>query len=152
MFIQLAGSRRSWQKPGGAIISLVMILSMLILSFILYFKFRISGRYLLSEESGYLLFIFGKEDFNEADKKVAAICAAPGVFGANGILKGRKATCYPGCEEKLKGAVLSEEAVVRDKNVTTSRGVGTAIAFALELISQLEGEVKAHQIKKSIVY
>lgn len=61
--------------------------------------------------------------------------------------KGRKATCYPGCEEKLKGAVLSEEAVVRDKNVTTSRGVGTAIAFALELISQLEGEVKAHQIK-----
>ena len=48
---------------------------------------------------------------------------------------------------KLKGAVLSEEAVVRDKNVTTSRGVGTAIAFALELISQLEGEVKAHQIK-----
>ena len=90
--------------------------------------------------------------FNEADKKIAAICAAPGVFGANGILKGRKATCYPGCEEKLKGAVLSEEAVVRDKNVTTSRGVGTAIAFALELISQLEGEVKAHQIKKSIVY
>lgn len=90
--------------------------------------------------------------FNEADKKVAAICAAPGVFGANGILKGKKATCYPGCEGKLKGAVLSEEAVVRDKNVTTSRGVGTAIAFALELISQLEGEVKAHQIKKSIVY
>ena len=90
--------------------------------------------------------------FNEAGKKVAAICAAPGVFGANGILKGRKATCYPGCEEKLKGAVLSEEAVVRDKNVTTSRGVGTAIAFALELISQLEGEVKAHQIKKSNVY
>ena len=57
MFIQLAGSRRSWQKPGGAIISLVMILSMLILSFILYFEFRISGRYLLSEESGYL-FLF----------------------------------------------------------------------------------------------
>ena len=85
-------------------------------------------------------------------KLTAAICAAPGVFGANGILKGRKATCYPGCEEKLKGAVLSEEAVVRDRNVTTSRGVGTAIAFALELISQLEGEVKAHQIKKSIVY
>lgn len=48
---------------------MVMILSMLILSFILYFEFRISGRYLLSEESGYLLFIFGKEDFNEADKK-----------------------------------------------------------------------------------
>lgn len=90
--------------------------------------------------------------FDKEKKKVAAICAAPGVLGANKILEGRKATCYPGCEEKLKGAILSEEAVVRDKNVTTSRGVGTAIAFALELISQLEGEVKAHQIKKSIVY
>ncbi len=90
--------------------------------------------------------------FDQEGKKVAAICAAPGVLGANGILKGRKATCYPGCEEKLKGAVLSADAVVRDGNVTTSRGVGTAIAFALELISQLEGEVKAHQIKKSIVY
>ena len=90
--------------------------------------------------------------FDQEGKKVAAICAAPGVLGANGILKGRKATCYPGCEEKLKGAVFSADAVVRDGNVTTSRGVGTAIAFALELISQLEGEVKAHQIKKSIVY
>ena len=57
---------------------MVMILSMLILSFILYFKFRISGRYLLSEESGYLLFIFGKEDFNEADKKLvtSGMCVA----------------------------------------------------------------------------
>ncbi|MGN0400213.1 MAG: DJ-1 family glyoxalase III [Blautia sp.] len=90
--------------------------------------------------------------FNNEGKKVAAICAAPGVLGANGILKGRKATCYPGCEDKLKGAVLCTEEVVRDGNVTTSRGVGTAIAFGLELIAQLEGEVKAHQIKKSIVY
>ena len=57
---------------------MVMILSMLILSFILYFKFRISGRYLLSEESGYLLFIFGKEDFNEADKNLvtSGMCVA----------------------------------------------------------------------------
>lgn len=51
---------------------------MLILSFILYFEFRISGRYLLSEESGYLLFIFGKEDFNEADKNLvtSGMCVA----------------------------------------------------------------------------
>ena len=57
---------------------MVMILSMLILSFILYFEFRISGRYLLSEESGYLLFIFGKEDFNEADKNLvtSGMCVA----------------------------------------------------------------------------
>ena len=104
MFIQLAGSRRSWQKPGGAIISLVMILSMLILSFILYFEFRISGRYLLSEESGYLLFIFGKEDFNEADKKFSDLrnvcgfgdCAAHRVPYDSGCGKGFPAYAYSG--------------------------------------------------------
>lgn len=109
MFIQLAGSRRSWQKPGGAIISLVMILSMLILSFILYFKFRISGRYLLSEESGYLLFIFGKEDFNEADKKFSDLrnvcgfgdCAAHGVPYDSGCGKGFPAYAYSGAAVRL---------------------------------------------------
>ncbi|WP_330407098.1 type 1 glutamine amidotransferase family protein [Blautia marasmi] len=48
-------------------------------------------------------------------------------------------------------AIVFTDPVVKDGNITTSRGVGTAIPFALELISQLEGEVKARQIKKSIV-
>ena len=84
-------------------------------------------------------------------KKLAAICAAPGVLGGLGLLKGKRATCYPGCEENLKGAEIFTDPVVRDGNITTSRGVGTAILFALELIAQLEGEVKARTIKKSIV-
>lgn len=93
------------------------------------------------------------KDFHRQGKKIAAICAAPSVLAKLGILKGKKAACYPGFEDKLRqgGAETVEESVVRDKNVTTSRGVGTAIDFALELISQLEGDVKAHQIKKSIV-
>lgn len=93
------------------------------------------------------------KEFDKQGKRVAAICAAPSVLAALGILEGKEAACYPGFEGKLKqgGARVLEESVVRDGNVTTSRGVGTAIDFALELISQLEGDVKSHQIKKSIV-
>ena len=91
------------------------------------------------------------QSFAASDRKVAAICAAPSVLGGLGILKNKKAACYPGFEEKLEGAQVFTDPVVKDGNITTSRGVGTAISFALELISQLEGEVKARQIKKSIV-
>ena len=91
------------------------------------------------------------QSFAASDRKVAAICAAPSVLGGLGILKNKKAACYPGFEEKLEGAQVFTDPVVKDGNITTSRGLGTAIPFALELISQLEGEVKARQIKKSIV-
>jgi 4-methyl-5(b-hydroxyethyl)-thiazole monophosphate biosynthesis len=83
----------------------------------------------------------------------AAICAAPIVLGKAGILAGRKATCYPGLEKKLTGAQLSEDVpVVRDRNVITSRGVGTAIPFALKLISYLVNPEASEKVKKSIVY
>ena len=91
------------------------------------------------------------KEFAASDRKVAAICAAPSVLGGLGILREKKAACYPGFEEKLEGALVFTDPVVKDGNITTSRGLGTAIPFALELISQLEGEVKARQIKKSIV-
>lgn len=90
--------------------------------------------------------------FAAKDKKIAAICAAPMIFGELGLLKGRKATCYPGFEDKLAGAEVCTERVVRDGNITTSRGLGTAIPFALELISQLYGKEKAEEIKKSVIY
>ena len=84
--------------------------------------------------------------------KVAAICAAPSVFAQLGFLKGRKATSYPSFMDKLDGAVTTEEPVAVDGNVTTSRGLGTAIDFALSLIGQLEGMEKAKEIGESIVY
>lgn len=90
--------------------------------------------------------------FAEQQKNLAAICAAPSVLGQLGLLQGKKAVCYPGFEEKLLGAVTGEEEVVRDGAVTTSRGLGTAIPFALELISLLYGEEKAQEIKKSVIY
>ena len=90
--------------------------------------------------------------FHKEGKKIAAICAAPTVFGHMGILDGKKATCYPGCEDGLGKAEYLEENVVIDGNITTSRGVGTAIDFALSLIAQLYGQAKADEIAASIVY
>ena len=85
-------------------------------------------------------------------KKVAAICAAPSVLGKLGLLKGRKATCYPGFEEKLEGAEVTENQVECSGMVTTSRGVGTAIEFALSLIAQLKDPGTAEEIGNAIVW
>lgn len=86
------------------------------------------------------------------EKYIAAICAAPSVFGALGFLNGRKASVYPGMEDTLTGADVSYDAVSVDGHVITSRGVGTAIPFALELIAVLCGREKSDEIGKSIVY
>lgn len=88
-----------------------------------------------------------------AEKKlVAAICAAPSVLGAAGILAGKRATCHPGFEEKLTGAeiVCTETAV--DENIITSRGMGTAIAFALDIVRYLKDDATAEQVSKELVY
>ena len=101
--------------------------------------------------AGYKPLIDLLTDFNNKGKKIAAICAAPSVFSG---LKGRKATSYPSFMEVLfkDGAVTSEDSVVVDGNITTSRGLGTAVDFALSLISQLENEEKAKEIAESVVY
>ena len=89
---------------------------------------------------------------NEEQTGLAAICAAPRVFGTLGFLKGRKAVCYPGLEEHLIGARIGTQSVVTDGHITTSRGMGTAIDFSLELIRRLFGEDAAKQQAQSIVY
>ena len=90
--------------------------------------------------------------FDGAGKLVAAICAAPSVLGQAGLLKGRKATCYPGFEGKLTGAVISTDEVVRDGHIITSRGMGTAIPFGLALTAYFMGQEKAGELGKSIIY
>lgn len=90
--------------------------------------------------------------FYQKGGKIAAICAAPSVFAKLGFLEGRRATAYPSFLERLSGAKICEDSVVVDGNVTTSRGMGTAIDFGLCLIAQLEGEEKAAEIADSIVY
>lgn len=90
--------------------------------------------------------------FHKEGKKVAAICAAPSVLGDLGVLKGKRAACYPGFEERLSGAETVYDKVAVDGNVTTSRGMGTAIPFALALTEQLASREKAEEIKKGIIY
>ncbi len=90
--------------------------------------------------------------FAENGKLVAAICAAPSILGENGILQGRHAVCHPGWEEKLCGAVISEDTAVTDGNIITSRGMGTSIDFALAIISKLSGADTVAQVRKGIAY
>ena len=85
-------------------------------------------------------------------KKVAAICAAPSVLGGLGLLKGKKAVCYPGFEGQLTGADVTTEEVEVSGNITTSRGMGTAIPFALALVEQLKDSKTAEELGKSIIY
>ncbi|MBQ0059563.1 MAG: DJ-1/PfpI family protein [Lachnospiraceae bacterium] len=89
-----------------------------------------------------------------ADDKtiVSAICAAPTVLGYHGILADKKATCYPGCEGDLNAAQALTDKVVKDGQVITSRGIGTAIPFALALIKELVDEAKSAEIAAGIVF
>ena len=90
--------------------------------------------------------------FAEEGKLVGAICAAPSVLGANGILQCRRATCHPGWEDKLIGADVAFENAVTDGNLITSRGMGTSIDFSLAIIAKLADEDVLSQVKKGIVY
>ena len=91
---------------------------------------------------------------NKQGRRIAAICAAPSVFSGLGFLKDKKATSYPSFMEVIAkdGAQTSEDSVVVDGNITTSRGLGTAIDFALSIIEQLEGKEKADEVADSVVY
>ena len=89
--------------------------------------------------------------FAKAGKKVAAICAAPSVLASLGLLEGRNATAHAGFQDKLAGAIVHDEEVVVDGNLTTSYGLGGAIPFALELAAQLTGRANAEAVAKHFV-
>jgi len=91
-------------------------------------------------------------DFHAKDKPLAAICAAPRVLGTKGLLVGKNATCFPGNEASLLGANFCDTSVVTDGNITTSKGMGTAIDFSLSLIRSLKGEAEASKIAGAIQY
>ncbi|MCI5826805.1 MAG: DJ-1/PfpI family protein [Lachnospiraceae bacterium] len=85
-------------------------------------------------------------------KLIAAICAAPTVFGKLGLLEDKKAICYPGMEDQLTGARVTYEPAVRDGNIITSRGMGTAIDFGLEILAYYEGREAAAELAGKVVY
>ena len=90
--------------------------------------------------------------YDREKKLVAAICAAPTVLSDCGVLNGRAATCYPGLEEQLTGAKFRTDAVVLDGHILTSRGLGTAISFALAIVAYLKDRKAADELAKKIVY
>ena len=85
------------------------------------------------------------------DKFIAAICAAPTILGGMGLLQNKSATCYPGMESGLVGAIYTGGDVCRDGNIITGAGVGAAVEFALALTEALFGMDAAGKIRKSIV-
>lgn len=90
--------------------------------------------------------------FANKGEKVAAICASPMVLGGLGMLEGKKATAYPGFEKYLTKAILhTDKAVVIDGNITTGRGPGLTLDFALSLVEQLAGKVKRDEVAKGLL-
>ena len=84
---------------------------------------------------------------------VAAICAAPAVVLAPlGLLKGRNATCYPGCESYAPDTVFSSDGVVVDGNIVTAKSAGWALDLGLQLVSMLKGPEAAEKVRAAICY
>lgn len=81
---------------------------------------------------------------------ITAICAAPSVLGHLGLLKDKKAVCYPGFESALDGAVVVDDLVVRDGCFITGKGPGAAIPFALEIVKALVSEETANMLKDAM--
>eukprot|EP00250_Pteridium_aquilinum_P014227 c21859_g1_i1 orf=333-1676(-) len=88
----------------------------------------------------------------EQGKLVAAICAAPAVALQEwGLLEGRKATCHPSFIDKLRSSLTVGSRIQIDGHITTSRGPGTAMEFALALVEQLYGKEKYEEVFKPLV-
>ncbi len=81
---------------------------------------------------------------------ICAICAAPSILGHKGLLKDKNATAFPGFEDSLDGAVLSDKYVVKDGNFITARGAGVSVDFGLEIVKALTDEKTAAKIRKTI--
>ena len=85
-------------------------------------------------------------------KLVCAICASPAIVLAPlGLLSGKKFTCYPGFEDKVKDGKWLAERIVIDGNIITSRAAGTSGEFAIEIIKHLLGETEAEKIAKTVL-
>lgn len=90
--------------------------------------------------------------FVKADRPVSAICAAPSILGHRGHLKGRAACSFPSFEDHLEGAEVLKEPSVISGNITTGRGMGAAIPFALSILERYQGKEAARAMAEKIVY
>lgn len=90
--------------------------------------------------------------YNKAGKFLVAVCAAPMVYGLMGLLKGKKATCYPGFEDKLLGADFQKKSCVRDGNFITGCGAGACFALGHVMTAALAGEKTADGVLDKMMF
>lgn len=90
------------------------------------------------------------DDALENNSLICAICAAPMILGKRGILRGKKATCFPGFEEYLEGATVGGRAV-RDGQVITGIGMGAALEFGIEIVAALKGREEAEKLAAAVL-
>lgn len=91
------------------------------------------------------------KEFYHDEKYIAAICAAPSILGRMNLLESSMATCYPGFEKDLLGAIPSDDLVIRHKNIITSKGPGTAMLFAFDLAEILVGREMVEKLKGEMI-
>jgi 4-methyl-5(b-hydroxyethyl)-thiazole monophosphate biosynthesis len=101
-----------------------------------------------TEHEGLLKLVKGHSD---KGLKLAAICAAPAVFGKLGLLKGKKAHIFPGMENWIEGSLPGSGIVETDGNITTSKGPGTTVYFALRLVEELVGREAAEIVAEKFI-
>ena len=89
---------------------------------------------------------------NAKGKHIGAICAAPMVLGSLGLLKGRKATCYPGFEKYLEGAEYTAELFTIDGNIITGEGPAATFPYAYEILKMFVGEAKTKELQQQMLY
>lgn len=102
----------------------------------------------LSEHEGLRRVILA---FFAAGRPMAAICAAPMVYGKLGLLKNKKVTCYPGFEEYLEGAVPTGALVEHDANIITGKGPGATFEFAMAIVAKFCGKAKVAELKQGML-
>ncbi len=90
-------------------------------------------------------------DFAAAKKPLAAICASPFVFGRRGLLKGLKATCYPGFDKYLEGAEYTGNKVEIAENFITGKGPGAAWDFGFAILEKYAGAEKANEVRSGML-
>jgi 4-methyl-5(b-hydroxyethyl)-thiazole monophosphate biosynthesis len=88
----------------------------------------------------------------DSGKWLAAICAAPTILGSLGLLKGKKATCFPGMENELTGAIVTQNFVEQDGKIITAKGAGVATDFGFALLKCIKDEKTAQEVKAKMQF
>lgn len=88
----------------------------------------------------------------EAGKALAAICAAPLVYGQLGLLEGKRTTCYPGFEHYLTGAIPTGELVVEDGQFLLGKGPAAVLKLGYAIVERFCGPVKAQEVCAGMLY